>query len=97
MDESKFAADKEILVGFLMLAVPLQILEIKAGRVPLVIPRPDLATILGEHGDVLLFGGKGAGKAATALVEAIATLSFAPGGVTAFGLHFETDGDMICG
>lgn len=81
--------DRHMLIDFLLLAVPLQIMEIKSGNVPLKMPRPDLATILGEKGDVLLFGGDGAGKAVTALVEAIATLAFAPGGVTAFGLHFE--------
>lgn len=87
MRDSQFG--DHILIDFLMLAVPLQIMRIKSGEVPLITPRPDLSTILGEKGDVLLYGGNGAGKAVTALVEAVATLAFAPGGVTAFGLHFE--------
>ena len=79
-----------ILVDFLLLAVPIQIMRFKSGEAPLPRgPRPDLAKILGEKGDVILYGGPGAGEAVTTLVECVAILAFAPGGVTAFGLHFE--------
>lgn len=46
------------------------------------------ATLLGEKGDVLLYGGKGCGEAFTALARGLACLAFAPGGVNAFGVHF---------
>jgi hypothetical protein len=79
-----------ILPAFLDLAVPVQILKIQAGEVPLrVVSRPDLALILGEYGDDLLYGGGNCAKAATAVVEAIALCAFAPGGLTIFGRHFE--------
>ncbi|WP_062434929.1 hypothetical protein [Herbidospora daliensis] len=49
------------------------------------------ATLLGEKGDVLLYGGKGAGETFTALARGLACLAFAPGGVTAFGQHWCAD------
>ena len=51
-----------------------------------------LVALLAEHGDDVLYRSRKRGGSATAfnaLAEAIATLAFAPGGVTAFGLHFE--------
>lgn len=81
--------DRHILVDFLLLAVPLQMMKIKSGEVEFKAPRPDISRILGEKGDLILYGGKGAGRAVAFLVEGLATLAFAPGGVTAFGIHFE--------
>ena len=81
--------DRHVLVDFLLFAVPIQIMRIKSGEVKLITPRPDLAKIIGEKGDALLYGGKGSGEAAVAIVEIIATLAFAPGGVEAFGLKFQ--------
>lgn len=48
---------------------------------------PDLL----ERGDVLLYGGAPgeAGALAARLMQAIAVLAFAPGGITIFGQHFE--------
>lgn len=48
-----------------------------------------IAHLLAEKGDVLLFGGQGAGKIVSDLCWALAVLAFAPGGVTFLGLHFE--------
>lgn len=48
---------------------------------------------LAERGDVLQFGGPGAGKAATALARGLAAAALtAPGGVDFAGLHFCVDG-----
>ena len=47
---------------------------------------------LGERGDILLFGGGAPGEVADLFnrtAKAIAVLSFFPGGVTAFGGHWE--------
>ena len=46
-----------------------------------------------EKGDVLMFGSKKSGEVAevfNTLACNIAILSYAPGGVDCFGLHFET-------
>lgn len=51
------------------------------------------ADVIGEHGDVIMFRGKKKGDTANAfnaLAEALAILSFQPGGVKFLGLHFET-------
>lgn len=88
MDKTRFT--DHILIDFLLLAVPMQIMRIKSGEARLSFaPRTDLAIILGEKGDALLYGGKGCREAFNALVEGIATCAFAPGGITIFGLHFE--------
>jgi hypothetical protein len=53
----------------------------------------ELSAVIAEKGDVILYRGKKKGESArafNALAESIAILSFQPGGVTLFGLHFET-------
>ena len=50
------------------------------------------ADLLGEKGDILLFGGGKKGEAADIFnktAKAIAVLAFCPGGVTLLGSHFE--------
>lgn len=52
-----------------------------------------LSAVLGERGDVLLFGGGKKGEAAemfNGVARAIACLSFVAGGVTLFGNHWES-------
>jgi hypothetical protein len=56
----------------------------------------EFGTLLGEKGDILLFGsGKAskttgvAGHMAVEMVHAVAVLAFCPGGITLFGFHFE--------
>ncbi len=45
---------------------------------------------ISAHGDALLFQTKGqSGQIMTKLAEGLAVLSYCPGGVTAFGLHFD--------
>ena len=70
--------------------VPLMILEFLNGQRNLVMPRPDLARIISAHGDAILYRipGKTA-KAVNALVEALATAAFCPGGVQFMDLKFE--------
>jgi hypothetical protein len=81
---------------FLSAAVPLQIEEIQSRRGP---TKEDMETmreyakLLNERGVALLFKSKKKGETtqmANGLARAIATLSFAPGGVTLFGQHWES-------
>jgi hypothetical protein len=70
--------------------VPLTIQEVLLGQRFLVFPRPDLAGIIAAHGDAMLYRIPGqTARAVSALVEALATLAFAPGGVSFLDLHFE--------
>jgi hypothetical protein len=48
------------------------------------------AIYIGSHGDAILYHVKGqTGPAMSKLVESIAVLSYCPGGITTFGLHFD--------
>ena len=52
-----------------------------------------LPDLLGSQGDVLLFGGGKKGEAAdmfNKMAEGIALMSFLPGGVRVFGVHWDT-------
>lgn len=52
----------------------------------------DLSRLIAEKGDVLLYGSKRKGETAALfneVVDAIAMLAFAPGGVSVFGLRFS--------
>ena len=54
---------------------------------------PELSQTIAEHGDVILYRSNVKGETArafNALAEAIAALSFVPGGVTVFGEHWES-------
>ena len=82
-------ATLELLRTHLSAFVPLMIHEFLSGMRELIMPRPDLALVIAEHGDHILYRGEYAAQAVNALVEAIATLAFCPGGVSCFGLHFE--------
>ena len=76
-------------------AVPLHILELQERGGPTDADMAELgsvAELLGEKGDILLFGGKKKGECAEIFNKTafgIAVLAFAPGGVTLFGQHFE--------
>ena len=93
------AADS-LLGMFLAASVPLRMVELlrKGGPTDLDI---ELARGYGEdvaaHGDDLLYGGKKRGEAAllaNGLAHAVAVLAFQPGGVRAFGYHFEAKGEV---
>jgi len=48
------------------------------------------ALYLGTHGDAILFYTKGkSGPAMARLIESVAVLSYCPGGISTFGLHFD--------
>ena len=78
----------------LELAVPLSIERLK--REPwdnIVVRLPKLAQFIAEHGDNILFRSPKHGETAeafTKLSEAIAALSFVPGGVKALGTHWQS-------
>ena len=55
----------------------------------------ETSDILGERGDILLFGGGKKGECAEIFnrtAHAIAVLAFVPGGVEVFGTRFEANG-----
>lgn len=88
-----FEQTSELLRAFLETAVTLHVAELRRQGGPTAADlsrvRESLPLLL-EHGDALFFKEKGrTGQVATAVAEAMAVLAFAPGGVTAFGLHFE--------
>ncbi len=86
------------IVDMLDIAVPLRImlLEDKGGATQEDFDRlKGFAERLGSKGDVLLYGGK-PGEAAELFNEvsqAIAVLSYCPGGIKLFGRHWETRKD----
>ena len=80
----------EIMKLTLEAAVPLWQAQLAKRPFDEVIKRAGVcAEEMGSHGDVLQFGGRGAGDAFNRLAEGLAALSFSPGGVTFSGLHFE--------
>ena len=84
------------LSSALSAAVPLYIDELKKKGGPDETDfkqATELSKILGERGDVLLFGSKKKGETAemfNGVAKALGVLSFVPGGVTLFGSHWET-------
>lgn len=76
-------------------AVPLHIWELEAAGGPSaddLASLPDISRLLAEQGDNLLFKSKKPGETARLFNEtarALAILAFSPGGVTAFGQHWE--------
>lgn len=84
-----------LLLSSLQCAVPLWIMHIK--DVPFDDKQrraEECSQIVAEKGDVILFKGGKRGETAAAfnaLAEGIAILSFAPGGVRAFGEHWEAE------
>lgn len=86
--------DVELLKMTLELAVPLWIEQLRPQPWSHLRRRAEVcAQTVAEKGDVLQFGGGKKQKGATAeafnrLAEGLAIMSFSPGGVRAFGLHF---------
>lgn len=83
------------LCAALEAAVPLRIREIRQSGMPWDVIQQraaECAQAIAEKGDVLQFGGGRRGDAAlamSALIDGLAYLAFAPGGVRVFGVHFE--------
>lgn len=84
----------EPLRTFTLTWVPLIIEEYKRKGGPTqddFIKAKSYAQEIAEHGDALVFKVKGkTGQMANIWLDAIAILSFLPGGVTIFEHHFET-------
>lgn len=82
-----------LLQAALSAAVPLYIVEMRSWdwkRISETAQR--CAQVVAEKGDIILYRSAVPGetaKAFNALARGIACLSFSPGGVTAFGLHFD--------
>lgn len=77
-------------------AVPLWIMKFKEAGGPTDEQLSEIMSktplLLGEHGDALFFRAKGkTAKVFNRTAEAIAALSFCPGGITIFGLHFKEE------
>lgn len=82
-------SDDTLLKAFLETSVPLYAQEIiTQGEVPWE-DGHEISNLLGEKGDQVLFKGKETAKIANELARGIAILSFVPGGINTFGLHFE--------
>ena len=82
------------LSGMLAVAVTLQLKEMEDRGGPTdreVKDAQAFGQILGENGDLLLFGGKPGEAAAlfNQLAHAVAVLAFCPGGITIFGQHYQ--------
>jgi hypothetical protein len=98
IDERRRTGQREVrgappaLLPCLALAVPLRIEELRAKppaeRVQL---GRRAGQLIAEHGDDLLFGGRCAREAWTALVTGLAACAFAPGGVSFAGLYWEAE------
>lgn len=84
-----------LLSIFLSVAVPLRMMELVGRGGPTtddMTRAQEASNLLGEKGDVLLFGSKREGETAhiaNELAFSIAVLSFCPGGVRTFGQHFD--------
>ncbi len=90
-----------LLAMSLSAAVPLWALKLRQRPWAEIQARlPKLGQVIAEKGDVILFRSKKKGETAAAfnaLAEAIAALSFAPGGVTLFGQHWESQHPELTG
>lgn len=93
---SKPSVKLEFIQLFLSTAVPLLCFEFESGK--RLLPTDEeihrMAHVIAEHSDVFLHrdasykAGKTA-EVANTIALAVATMSYAPGGVTLFDLHFE--------
>jgi hypothetical protein len=87
--------NRKTLAEMMQMAVPLHIIRLKEKGGPDaedMKKAQETSNILGEHGDILLFGGGKKGEVADQFnrtAHAIAVLAFCPGGVEVFGSHFE--------
>lgn len=87
----------QLLPLTLSVAVPLRVVEYQRRGGPTDADRErvrEFASVLGAKGDILQFGGGKPGEVAevfNGLADALAVLAFQPGGVHAFGHHFQAE------
>ena len=90
-------SDETLLKIALSAAVPLRIFELKKTTFAYRQKRAEIcADYVAFHGDNILYPGSKPGETAEAfnrLAEGLACLAFCPGGVDAFGMHFEAIAD----
>jgi hypothetical protein len=89
------AQDFPLLATTLEVAVPLRIAEYRAQGATHIHEdvRRQLVEMIAAHGDDIIYKSKkpgGTADAFNALARALALLSFAPGGVTFLGIHWES-------
>lgn len=85
------STNDSVLSMTLQVAVPLWIAQWKAKPATDRMARARIcAQHIAEHGDVILFKGKGTAEAFNHLAEGLALLSFFPGGIDFAGTHWET-------
>ena len=94
MDDNMFQTYENIKL-FLDAAVPLRVLALQEQGGPTSEDSERISkhsSLLGEHGDALMFTSKKdlTAKVANAVTDSIAVLSFAPGGITLFGRFWES-------
>lgn len=86
---------RELMTATLQVAVPLWIEQLRPLTPEQRLARAgELADIVAEHGDIILYRGSKKGetaKAFNALAEGLAIGAYQPGGVTFMGEHFCTD------
>ena len=90
--QTSSSPDSDLMTTTLSVAVPMWIERMRGMSFEERKALGDAQPIL-ERGDVLMFGSKKRGEVAevfNTLACNIAILSYAPGGVDCFGLHFET-------
>ncbi len=84
---------ESVLAIALSCSVPLYAIELaKLPLAEVLRIAAECGQVVAEKGDVVQFQGGKKGESAAAfnaLAKGIACLSFAPGGVTTFGMHFE--------
>lgn len=84
--------DAELLRLTLQVAVPMWQEKLRRQAWSDIAARmPELSNIIASKGDVILYRGKKRGETAAAfnaLAEAVAAMSFVPGGVQVFGIRF---------
>jgi len=89
------------LSDMMQVAVPLYMAKLseKGGPTPEDMEEAQMtSSVLGERGDVLLFGGGKKGECADLFnktARAIAVLAFCPGGVEVFGTRFEAKKEKV--
>lgn len=94
LDRRREDHTRELLVMALVVAVPLWADRMRGWMtVEAAMARARAcAQLIAEKGDLVLFRSKTPGETErvfNALAEGIAIASFAPGGITAFGMHWE--------
>jgi hypothetical protein len=84
----------QILRSMLGVAVPLWIAQLKQWPLDEVLSKTgQMASVVAHNGDALFHPTNKTAEVFNMLAEGIAVLSFVPGGVTAFGDHWETKGE----